>query len=156
MGNVVAVFKERPFDGRVHIHPIAVCDRLPTVSQIIASAPELPAGFNEICQARINGELIPRNLWHVVRPRAHSKMDLALTFTLPLQGASSGSAGGSRKNPIAMIATIAVLLVATAVSGGTLGLPAIGFLTAGAVNALAGAGIGIAGRLEIDALGNQT
>jgi hypothetical protein len=121
MGNVVAVFKERPFDGRVHINPIAVCDRMPTIREIIANAPELPEGFGEYCRAHINGDLIPRVVWHVVRPRPHSTMDIAVTFTVPLQGGGGGgSSGGAHKNPLASIASIAVLLVAAAVSGGAL------------------------------------
>jgi hypothetical protein len=148
MGSVVAVFKERPFDGRVHVNPIAVCDRMPTIREIIADAPELPVGFDEYCRAHINGDLIPRDVWHVVRPRPHPTMDIAITFTVPLQGGGGGgSAGGAHK-----IASIAVLLVAAAVSGGALAP----FIATGWVSSLAGAGIGIAGRLEIDALGNQT
>jgi hypothetical protein len=152
MGSVVAVFKERPFDGRVHVTPIVECERMPTIREIIANAPKLPAGFDEYCRAHINGDLIPRDVWHVVRPRAHQTMDIAITFTVPLQGGGGGSAGGAHKNPLATIASIAVLLVAAAVSGGALAP----FIATGWVSSLAGAGIGIAGRLEIDALGNQT
>jgi hypothetical protein len=90
MGNVVAVFKERPFDGRVHVDPIPVRDRMPSIREIIANAPELPVGFDGYCEARINGDLIPRDVWRVVRPKAHPTLDVVVTFTVPLQDGGGG------------------------------------------------------------------
>jgi hypothetical protein len=100
---------------------------------------------------RRNETLAPRDIWHVVRPRRHPTMDVALTFMIPLQGSGGGGAsGGGQKNVLATVATIAVLLAAAAVSGGALDLPALSFLSAGAVNSLAGATVGLGGRLATD------
>jgi hypothetical protein len=59
---VVAVAKERPFDGRVHIMPVEA-DRRLSVADVLASIPNLPPDFADLCEARINGERVPRELW---------------------------------------------------------------------------------------------
>lgn len=146
--------RERPFDGRMHTRTIAPGDYVPTVAEILAGLDEVPAGFASICEARINGELVPREFWHLVRPRFGGLYDVAVTFTIPMRGggSSASGSGGGGKSTLATVATIGVLLAAAAVSGGALGLAGVGFLSAGAVNAVAGAAVGIGGSLAISAL----
>lgn len=146
---VSVAWRARPFDGRVHQITIDPYTRPPTLAGILGSLENLPRGFLDIAEVRINGDLVPRQMWPHVRPRPQSGRDIAVTLTVPLQG---DGGGGGNKNPLATILTIAVLLTAAAVSGGALGFGAIGFLSAGAVNAVAGAAVGIAGALLVGAL----
>lgn len=97
--------------------------------------------------AMINGEVIPREYWPRVRPKAgHHNIAVRIVPT-------GGKKGG--KNPIASILSIAVLIAAPYVAGAILG-PAlaatqigIGTLTYGG---LLSSAIGIVGRLAISAL----
>lgn len=136
----VSVGWRAPFAERNHVRTLAPCEMPPTIGEILATTPDVPVWFADACEARVNGELVPRALWHMVRPRLDPVVPIAVTFSVPLQGGS-----------LRTIASIAVLLAAAAVSGGTL-LPAIGFLSAGVVSSIAGASIGIIGSLAIAAL----
>lgn len=152
MRGLIAVAKERPFDGRLHIMPVDA-DRRLSITDVLASIENLPVDFADVCEARVNGDLVPREFWSRVYPKSNPFIDVAVTFTLPLRnGGGSSSSSGGGKSTLGTIASIAVLLVAAAVSGGALGLGAVGFLTAGAVNAIAGAAIGIGGALAVAAL----
>jgi hypothetical protein len=156
-GRVTAAARVRPFDGTVYTLRVdPAFGRMPSIAEIVAAIPDLPRGFSEICEARINGDLIRRGCWHLVHPRQIHGMDTAVTFTVPLGG---GGSGGGSKSTIAMVATIAVLLAAAAVSGGALGIgafvgAAIG-TTAVVGASVAGAAIGIGGNLARDALGER-
>lgn len=97
---------------------------------------------------RIGPDLIPRGVWHCVRLKAGTTIDLRC---VP-QG------GGGGKNPLATILSIGLLAVAPALGGmlaGSLGLAGTGlwmgttFMSAGT---LLGGAIAIAGRLLISAL----
>ncbi len=93
----------------------------------------------------INGHIIPRHHWHLVRP----KLGTVTNINIVPQG------GGGKKNPIATLLSIAVMIAApyaaTALLGPTLAATQIGIgaLTYGGL--LSGA-IGIVGRLAIAAL----
>ena len=159
--NVPVVWAQRPFAGPFHMRTLDAVARMPTIAEIVAEIPpdELPRGFAELGEVRINDEIVPRGLWHLVRPRWHPDRDTVVTLHVPLTGPGGGggsSGGSSGKSTIALVASIAVLLVASAVSGGLLGLPGIGILSAGAVNAIAGAAIGPGGTLKISALEPRT
>jgi hypothetical protein len=155
--SVVAVAKERPFDGRVHVIPVEA-DRRLSIADVLASIPDLPPDFADICEARINGERVPRELWARVYPKNNPFVDVTVHFTIPMRGGGGASgSGGGQKNPLAMIASIAVLLVAAVVSGGALGALgsfAIGQATFTGAQVL-GLGISIGGALEVDALGGS-
>jgi hypothetical protein len=130
-------WRERPFDGQLHHEEVREGG---AIAEIIRPLRDLPRGFSEIGEARLNGDLIPRNLWGRVKP----KVGTSLTFHVPLHSGGSGG-GGSGKGTIAMVATIAVLLAAAAVSGGA----AAPLIAAGWEASVAGAAIGIGGRLHI-------
>jgi hypothetical protein len=137
-------WRDRPFDGAFHHQ------ELPTggaIAEIIRPLRDLPRGFSEIGEARLNGDLIPRHLWTRVKPKAGT----ALTFHTPLRSSGTGGGGGSGKGTIAMVATIAVLLAAAAVSGGA----AAPLIAAGWEASVAGAAIGIGGRLHIGRTFNE-
>lgn len=145
--------RERPFDGRLRARTIAPCDRVPSVAEMLAEFKDLPRDFADICEARINDELVPRKCWHLVRPRFAGLYDVAVTFTIPLRGGgSSGGGSGGGQSKIGTAATLGVLLVAAAVSGGAAsGL--FPLLLGGTWQAaVAGAAIGLGGSLAVSAL----
>jgi len=160
----VAVLKERPFDGPLRILPVDwSAERTPSIAEILGAQSDLPPGFRERCVARVNGELVPRAMWPHVRPkpccvRGGKPIDVVVIFSLPLGnggggGSSGGSSGGARKNPLTSVATIAVLLAATAVTAGA-AAPLLGasFAASTVGAAIAGTAIGIGGALAIAAL----
>lgn len=139
--------REQPFSG---ITRVRIVDEVaPSIADLLASEKHLPALFIENCEARINGELVPRDRWTYVRLRPQATQAISVTFTQPLHG------GG---NTWKMIAAIAVLVVAAVVAGplGTaLAESAFGTaigLSAGVASALVGAAIAIGGSLAIAAL----
>ena len=160
------MWRERPFDGALRRHAVAVDLRAPTIAEIVAQCEGLPKGFAACGVARINGVEVPRAWWPVVRPRPTAGGETVVTLHMPLRGGGGGgqsgggqSGGGSGKNIIGAVATIALVLVAAAVSGGLLAFGAVGatgptlFLGAGTFGAKAAAAIiGIGGSLLIGAL----
>jgi hypothetical protein len=150
------VWRQRPFVGDLKCRILDVGVHIPTIAGIIAGIPEneLPRGFAELGEVRINGEVVPRGLWHLVRPKYRPDHETVVTLHVPLGGPSGGSSSGSSgKSSLALVASIAVLLVAAAVSGGALGVLTGGLLAAGtAAASIAGAAIGIGGALAIAAL----
>jgi hypothetical protein len=152
---VPVVWRQRPFVGSSRMRLLDAVPHMPTIAEIVADIPadELPRGFAELGEVRINDEKVPRELWHLVRPRWRPGRDTVVTLHVPLGNpGGGGSSGGGGKNTLAMVASIAVLLIAAVVSGGVLGLPGIGILSASAVNAIAGGSIGVGGDLKIRAL----
>lgn len=148
-GKVAIAWRERPFDGRFYHEEIPAGG---TVAQIIDPLRHLPSGFIEGAgEIRLNGDMIPRDMWARVKPKSGT----SLTIHSPLR-----DPGGGGKQTAALVATIAVLLVAAAVSGGAaagvglLGFSGIGtlapqLLAAGWGASVAGAAIGVGGRLHI-------
>lgn len=135
---------------------------VPTIAEVVASIPpeELPRSFNErgddgeyLGQVRINGDVISRALWHLVRPRpSRPGFETVVEILVPLQG-SGGAGGGAHKNPIALVASIAVLLVGAAISGGALAGVLGPVFAAGTIGAtVAGAATGLGGSTNFNAL----
>ena len=158
LDQIKVAWRERAFDGPVNSRMIEIRDgeRWPTVAEIVMTTPELPARFVRDGEVRINGELVPRSCWHLVRPKLAPGRGVGVTLHLPLRG---GGGGQGNKNILALVATIAVLLVAAAVSGGALALiPGLAGLlpfsvAAGSIGAsVLGAAVGLAGALAIGAL----
>lgn len=113
----------------------------------------LPAEFKRRGVIHINGSEIPRDLWHVVRPKPTSETQpIAVTFHLPLQGGR-----GSGKQIAGIVAALALMVVTVGISNIGLGAAGAGiwggWFAAGSVSAkiLAGA-IGLVGALAISAL----
>jgi hypothetical protein len=149
---VPVVWAQRPFVGPYRRREFDVALRAPTIAEIVASIPpnELPRCFAELGEARINGEVISPGVWHLVRPRHRPGFDTVVSLHLPLTGpGGGGSSGGGGKNTLALVASIAVLLVASFVSGGGLGL--LGITLSGSVSAVLGAAIGVGGPFEPNA-----
>jgi hypothetical protein len=156
--HVPVVWRQRPFVGTPHRRDFDLSIWSPTIRQIVDSIPEseLPRGFAELGEVRINGDVQPREIWHIARPRHRPGFDTVVTLHVPLTGGGGGGSSGGGKNTGALVASIAVLLVAAVVSGGALGalFPSLaGVVGAGTIGAsLAGAAIGCGGDLEISAL----
>jgi hypothetical protein len=149
------VWRQRHFVGAPQRRDFDLSVWSPTIGQIVDSIPasELPRGFAELGEARINGELVPRGLWHLVRPKQRPGFDTVVTLHVPLHDhGSSGSSSGGGKSTIALVASIAVLLVASVLSAGSFGLLGASF-AAGTFGAwAAAAAVGIGGALAISAL----
>jgi hypothetical protein len=148
-----------PFDlSRTKI----VIDRGKTILEILEQVGIRPNALRN-AHVFIGEWAIPRNLWHVVRPKAGQLVTIRV---IPKGG------GGGKKNPLAMVLMIAVMVVATVVSfgamSGALGVtmqelavsianaglsmgmtPSVAFAFGGAA---LGAGISIVGNLLISAL----
>ncbi len=139
-------YRSAPFTGR--FHQAALPQGL-TCAEIIATVPDIDTRrFLESGIFCINGEVVPREMWACVKPKA--RKDIIVTMHMPILG--GGGEGGS-KDIIRLVASIAILVVATAVSGGAAaGLLGSAF-SAGTIGAtiLAGA-ISIGGALLLGAL----
>ncbi len=88
--------------------------------------------------ACINGEVVPRHMWHAVRPKV-GKRDVVVTLHLaPANGKT-----------LALVASVAVLVAAIAVSAGALSFltPALASGSVGA--AVAGGAVSVVGPLAI-------
>lgn len=117
-----------------------------TLMEIVSMS--LPAQYKDApigAVVMINGEVIPRKYWPHVRPKPGNH-NIALRV-VPMGG------GGGKKNPIASLLSIAVLVAAPYISGallsGTLFATASQGLLAGR---LLTAAIGVVGKLAISAL----
>ena len=157
---IPVAWRERPFDGAFHrrmIEPIN--GRWPTIAEIVRSNAPMLEDAGEV---RINGDVICRGAWHVVRPHLKAGVPIGITLHMPMRGGGGGGKGGG-KNTIAMVAMVAVLLAAAAVSGGALGTAGMGYIFgpyagsivgAGTIGAqLAGAAVTLGGLIAINALG---
>ena len=128
----------------------AVVKALPgsTIRQIVNNVvPERIKGAGVGAIVMINGEVIPMEYWDSVKPKLHAIVNVRV---VPL-----GGGGGGKKNPLATILSIAVLIAAPYIAGAILGptLAAtqigLGTLTYGG---LLSSAIGVVGRLAISAL----
>jgi hypothetical protein len=118
-----------------------------TIAEIVAAVPSLPEGFAETGEARINGEIIPREHWCRVYPKIVPERQPIITLHMQLHG---GGEGG--KNVLATLASIAVLVGASLISGGALAALGPAF-AAGAWGAQIAAGaVTLGGSLAIAAL----
>lgn len=153
---VPVVWRERPFSGRLHCKTFAPNPYMPTIAEIVAGLDDLPRGFERWGEVRINGDLVPRKMWRHARPKYRPRNETVVSLHAPIRGPSGGGGqgGGGGKNTFALIASIAVLVAAAAVSFGvfgTLGSFAIGSAVITGAQ-IAGAVIGIGGALAIAAL----
>ncbi len=117
-----------------------------SIAQILDSIVDLPLQFSEEGIVCVNGVEVPRSQWRRVKPRART--NVVVTLHLPMHGFWS-----SAKKYFALAATIAVVAVATVVTGGA-AAPLLGAAFAGGTfgAALLGGAIGIGGALAIGAL----
>lgn len=120
-----------------------------SIADILSAFPGLPPEVWTHGVVRIGEWEIPREHWHRVKPKAGTRHMLRIGV-MPAGG--KGGSGG--KNAFALIATIALVVAATAVSGGALaGAFGTTLFAAGSTSAaLAAAGVSIVGALAINAL----
>jgi hypothetical protein len=116
-----------------------------TLADIVALA-EVPQWILETGEVSINGHVIPRRHWRLVRP----KDGMVVTIYPPTL---HGGQQGSTKQVITIVATIAIIAGAALISGGTLApFLGAGFAAGTFGAAAAGAAFGIAGQLALRAL----
>lgn len=154
--SISVAWRDRPFDGACHRRLVPFEGRPPTIAEAIKCVPGLPEEFLLAGEARLNGELVPREWWGKVRPRSTRDSCITLHMRL-LGGGGGGSDGKAKKNPLATVATIGVLLAAAAFTGGlgdVIGLSSLGVSFAGGTvgAAVLGAAVGIGGALAVAAM----
>src|SRR6185369_11651119 len=153
--NRVPVAYRAPFDigGRCWVE-----QRLPGASilEIVESCPVLPANFKWVGYVCINGEVVPRGMWSMVRPKpSRAELPIAITMHVALQNPGGGGGGG--KQTFQLVAALALVVVATVITAGAFGPEGLAlagsYLAAGSTSAqlLAGA-ITIGGALAISAM----
>lgn len=125
-----------------------------TIAEVVASIPGLPASFVVRGAVCINGEPVPRAMWARVRPRtASDSTPITVTLHLPLgDPGGGGSAGGRNKNPLILIASIALIAATIWIGAGGLAFLGAAF-QAGHIGAtMLAAGLNLAGSLLVAAL----
>jgi hypothetical protein len=138
-----------------------------SIADMVRSIPVLPARFWTVGEVCVNGELVPRAMWHSVRPKATSaERPIVVTMHMPLGGGGGGGGGGKGSGLaiLGIVAALALTIVTAGISSGLLlgaasnaiavGLgTTLGVTVSGAVGqaVLAGA-VGIVGALAISAL----
>lgn len=134
-----------------------------SILEIVRSVPSLPRGFVDhggfVC---VNGEVVPRHLWGLVRPKPTSAhKPIAVTLHWPLHGGGGSGGKGGAKSIIAVVAAIALVVVTAALTGpfgaSVAGAVGLGDLVVGGTTILTGAqilagAVGIGGALAISAL----
>lgn len=143
----------RPPFGQVHPR----VTRLPvglTVAELVDRM-DLPSVFRKHGEVRVGDKPVPRGAWHLVKPKPEAGGIVnAVTFHAPIMG--GGGDGG--KNPLAVIAGLALTILSGGAAGGLFG--AGGFFqvsttlfAAGSTSALLLAGgISLIGSLLLNAL----
>lgn len=116
-----------------------------TVTELVRQADYLPVDFNQHGFVTIEGEVVPRHLWPICKP----KVGTVVGFHAPIRGGG----GGGGKQIIGLIAAIALTVVSAGIAGGALA-PLLGTsFAAGTIGAtLAAAAVSLAGALAIGAL----
>lgn len=136
------------FDGRFGAAQI---EPGPTIADLVSGIirgerdrPGPPPRVFEHGVVTINDHIVPRELWHVVRP--HGNAVSPVIVGIHLAPAGGGDGGGAKV--FTALASIALMFATADVSGG-----AIPGLAAGSFGAeLAAAGVGLIGALAIQAL----
>lgn len=131
---VPVVWRDKPFEGKVRRFTAIEGQ---TIADLVASIPDLSPWILAQGIVCINGIEVPREYWHRVRPRIRPGKEIVITLHAPLFGGGGGGGAGGGKNTFAMVASIAVLVAALAISGGALG---VGFVGATGPGLLFGAG----------------
>lgn len=119
----------------------------------IAARMDVPGWFLDHGEILINGEPVARQWWPHVRPRA----DREIMVTLRVRLGNPGGGGGGQKNVATIVATVALIAAATAISYGALGPAGLALLgpafAAGGTGATATAlAVTVIGSLAIHAL----
>jgi hypothetical protein len=121
-----------------------------SIADILLGFPGLPPEVWSHGLVRIGDHEIPREIWHKVKPKPGSRHMLQVCVR------PGGGDGG--KNAFAIIATIALVVATTAITGGILGpggalsVSSTLFAAGSTSAALAAAGVSIVGALAINAL----
>ena len=115
------------------------------LAEIAASVLSIPADFFDSGAIAVNGEIVSREHWLHVRPKANT----VVTIHAPIRGGQ----GGGGKQVFALVAAIALSVATAGIAGGALAPVLGGSFAAGTLGAslLAGA-VGIGGALAISAL----
>lgn len=125
-----------------------------TIEAILRAIPGLRPEVWTHGVVRVGDWEIPRDRWHLVRPKAGSRQMIHVGIRL----GDGGGGGGGGKNPFVIIAAIALVVVATAITGGALGPAGFASISstlfaAGSTSAaLAAAGVSVVGSLALNAL----
>jgi hypothetical protein len=148
------VFSLAPFTRTGRFAELPQGLTLAAVAEVMA-VPSWFAEYGEIVVAdgRPNPEPIPREWWPRVRPRS----DRPVMVTLRMRVGFGGSGQGGQKNTATIIATVALIAAATAISYGALGPTGLALLgpsfAAGGTGAnLTALAVTVAGSLAIHAL----
>lgn len=124
--------------------------RLPaglSLAEMVTAMPDLPADFMSHGAICVNGREAPRALWSSIRPKPRAVTEVAF-FHAPEGG---GDEGG--KNPLALIASVALLAATGWVAGGGLAARFGAGFAAGTVGAnLATVGLSLAGQALIGSM----
>lgn len=138
----------------------------PTIGELVAATPGLPAGFERWGEVRISGHLVPRELWCWVRPKpSASGVPTFVTLHMAPRGGGSDS-GNAGKSIIGIVAALALTLATAGIASGALagGLGAsltgglfaqggsLAFLGTGIGAKALALGVGLAGALALGAL----
>ena len=156
---IPVAFARKPFGGDVYR---GVAAEGQSLLEIVESTPGLDDRFKKFGEIAINGDFVPRQYWHVVRPKAYSE-GRPVVVTLHLApfgggGRGGGGRGGSGKSIITIIAAIAIVAIASFISAGGLttlapSLFSTSLFGSGTIGAaLAAAAVSTAGLLALQAL----
>lgn len=117
---------------------------------------ELPPLFAYRGVVCVNGRPVPREMWAFVRPRVRYDYEVVVTFHVPMHGSGGGQGGGGGKSTLAIVGMIALLVVASLITGGAASVAGFGtgtFFAAGSTEALIlAAGVAVGGSLALSAL----
>ncbi len=110
----------------------------PTIGELVAATPGLPASFERYGEVQISGHVIPREHWRRLRPRPSLDPDHPTFVTFHLRPRGGGEEGGSGAKSIIGIVAALALVVATA-GIASVGIP--GLIAGGSLAANIAAGI---------------
>ncbi|BCW88057.1 hypothetical protein sos41_11950 [Alphaproteobacteria bacterium SO-S41] len=104
---------------------------------VVDGALTLAEARSQHLEITVNGQVIPRALWRLVRPKA------GMVVLVRIRAGNSGGSG--KKNPLRTILTLLVVVAVAAISGGILGpegaMLAGSYFAAGSTSALIAAGV---------------
>lgn len=162
MTEIAVRWRERPFAPELHTH---MAREGQTIAEIVASIQGLPRIFHERGVVVVGSDAVPKDMWHLVRPRVVNGTYASIHLGLRLHGGGGGAGGqSSTKSTIAIVASVALVIATAWIGGG--GLVQLGFsqalfgagkigaaLAAGALSAVGGLAIaGLTPPPSVDAL----